>query len=61
MTDQAESAHADDAFNGTCMPELVKWSLGTEPPPFVASNHRAVELLARLEAGDMALPVTCRV
>ena len=56
MTSEAESAHADDEFDGSCVPDLVQWSLGTEPPPFVASNHRAVELLARLIAGEVALP-----
>ena len=56
LTSEAESAHADDASEVPCVPGHLQWSSGSEPPPFVASNHRAVELLARLIAGEVALP-----
>ena len=32
MTSEAESANADDAIDGSCVLDLVTWSLGTEPP-----------------------------
>ena len=56
MADKSESERDEDQVDVSCVPGHIQWSSGSEPPPFVVSNQQVVELLARLIAGEVALP-----
>jgi len=42
MTSEAESAHADDEFDGSCVPDMVQWTWSKEVPPL--QNCRSLRL-----------------